>query len=89
MVGSFSAGVTSLNLLGTYFHGKHEIISMVILLNPWPAEPGYTLSLQTVYIQISWLLKKQTDLDLHCSHQVFECISTVWIKQSNWLEIRS
>ena len=31
-----------------------------------PAEPGYTLLLQTVQIQISWLLKKPTDLDLHC-----------------------
>ena len=35
-------------------------------LNPCPAEPGYILSLQTVQIQISWLLKKPTDLDLHC-----------------------
>ena len=34
--------------------------------NPSPAEPGYTLPLQTVYIQISWLLKKPTDLNLHC-----------------------
>ena len=35
-------------------------------INPCPAEPGYTLPLQTVQIQISWLLKKPTDLDLHC-----------------------
>ena len=35
-------------------------------LNPCPAEPGYILPLQTVEIQISWLLKKPTDLDLHC-----------------------
>ena len=34
-------------------------------VNPCPAEPGYTLHLQTVQIQISWLLKP-TDLDLHC-----------------------
>ena len=33
---------------------------------PYPAEPGYTLPLQTVQIQISWLLKKPTDLDLYC-----------------------
>ena len=33
-------------------------------LNPCPAEPGYVLPLLTV-IQISWLLKKPTDLDLH------------------------
>ena len=32
-----------------------------------PAEPVYTLPLQTVYIQNSWLLlQKPTDLDLHC-----------------------
>ena len=35
-------------------------------INPCPAEPGYTLPLQTVQIQISWLLKKPNDLDLHC-----------------------
>ena len=35
-------------------------------MNPCPAEPGYILPLQTLYIQISWLLKKPTDLDLHC-----------------------
>ena len=35
-------------------------------INPCPAEPGYTLPLQTAPIQISWLLKKPTDLDLHC-----------------------
>ena len=34
-------------------------------LNHCPAEPGYTLPLQTVQIQISWL-QKPTDLDLHC-----------------------
>ena len=35
-------------------------------INPCHAEPGYTLPLQTVEIQISWLLQKPTDLDLHC-----------------------
>ena len=35
-------------------------------ISPSPAETGYGLSLQTVLIQISWLLKKPTDLDLHC-----------------------
>ena len=34
-------------------------------LNPCPAEPGCTLLLQTVYIQIRGLLKKPTDLALH------------------------
>ena len=38
----------------------------VELVNPYPAKPGYTLPLQTVQIQISWLLKKPSDLDLHC-----------------------
>ena len=37
-----------------------------LLFNPCPAEPGCILPLQTVQIQISWLLKKPTDLDLHC-----------------------
>ena len=37
-----------------------------ILVNACPAEPEYGLPLQTVQIQISWLLKKPTDLDLHC-----------------------
>ena len=35
------------------------------LVNTTPAEPRYVLPLQTVLIQISWLLKKPTDLDLH------------------------
>ena len=35
-------------------------------LNPSPAEPRYTLPLQTLQIQISWLLQKPTDLDQHC-----------------------
>ena len=34
-------------------------------INLCPAEPRYTLPLQTVYMQISWLLKKPADLDLH------------------------
>ena len=38
----------------------------LINVNPSPAEPRYVLPLQTVYIQISWLLQKPTDLDLHC-----------------------
>ena len=44
-------------------------------LNPRPAE--YILLLQTVQIQISWLLKKPTDLDLHCLS------SSVWIYSNN------
>ena len=35
-------------------------------INPGPAGPGYTLPLQTMNIQISWPLKKPSDLDLHC-----------------------
>ena len=45
--------------------------------NPCPAEPGYTLPLQTVKIQISWLLKKPTDLDLHCLPL------SIWIYSNN------
>ena len=37
-----------------------------IKINPGPAETGYALPLQAVYIKISWLLQKPTDLDLHC-----------------------
>ena len=43
---------------------NHGSISLKI--NPYPVELGYTLPLQTVLIQISWLLKKPTDLDQHC-----------------------
>ena len=60
------------------------------ILNPCPAEPGYTLPLQTVQIQISWLLKKQIDLNLHClpCHSVYELMSTILIKVSDWLTFR-
>ena len=49
-------------------HGgfMNSILHLPLNFNPCPAEPGYTLPLQTVQIQISWLLKKPTDLDLHC-----------------------
>ena len=40
--------------------------AMILIVNPEPAESGYALPLQTVKIQISWLLKKPTDLDLQC-----------------------
>ena len=46
--------------------GNSEFQLNLIYINPCPAEPRYVLSLQTVQIQISWLLKKPTDLDLHC-----------------------
>ena len=60
-----------------------------VVINPCPAEPGYTLLLQTVYIQISWLLKKPTDLDLHCFSFSMIKLSTTWIKLSDWLNIGS
>ena len=41
-------------------------LSKMCSVLPFPAEPGYALPFQTVQIQISWLLKKPTDLDLHC-----------------------
>ena len=43
-----------------------KFLPSMLNVNPNPAEPGYVLSLQTVLIQISWILKKPTDLDLHC-----------------------
>ena len=43
-----------------------SVMVSLLFLKPSPAEPGYVLPLQTVQIQISWLLKKPTDLDLHC-----------------------
>ena len=44
------------------------IFFFFLINNPSPAEPGYALPLQIVYIQIDCLLKKPTDLDLHCCH---------------------
>ena len=43
-----------------------ELAKRVVKINPCPAEPRYTLPWQTVYIQISWLLKKPNALDLYC-----------------------
>ena len=42
------------------------IFSTKLYLNPGPSEPQYALHLQTVQIQIGWLLKKPADLELHC-----------------------
>ena len=59
------------------------------MFNPSPAEPGYALHLQTVQIQISWLLQKPTDLDLY-----FLSLS-MWVginnldQVSDWLSIRN
>ena len=58
-------------------------------LKPSPAEPWYTLPLQTVQIQMNWLLKKPTDLICTVCHSVCKFISTTWIKQSDWLKIGS
>ena len=44
----------------------YSIQQVMFYLNPCPAEPRYVLPMQTVQIQISWLLKKPNDLDLHC-----------------------
>ena len=49
-----------------YYSGSVSTASKNSVVNPCPAEPRYVLPLQTVQIQISWLLKKPTDLDLHC-----------------------
>ena len=55
-------------------------------LNPCPAEPGYTLPLQTVKIQISWLLWSQLIWICTVCHSECEFISTIWIKESDWLK---
>ena len=47
-------------------YGELSILIYVSYFNPCPAEPGCTLYLQTVQVQISWHLQKPTDLDLHC-----------------------
>ena len=44
-----------------------------VSFNPGPAEPRYALPLQTVKIQISWLLQKPTDLDPCCFSLLFQC----------------
>ena len=41
-------------------------LNTVLFVNPDPVETQYALPFQTVQIQISWLLKKPNDLDLHC-----------------------
>ena len=46
-------------------------------INPCPAEPGCTMLSQAVQIQISWLLQKPTDLDLHC------LLFSMWIYINN------
>ena len=54
------------------------------LVNPSPAEPRYILLLQIVQIQISWLLQRPNDLDLHClPFSIWICINNV--DQVIWL----
>ena len=77
-VDSFSKGAKCTTLLKCFllmplFRKEAKTVDRVsspenvsVHLNFCPFEPGYTLPLQTVQIQISWLLKKPTDLDLHC-----------------------
>ena len=57
------------------------------LINPCPAEPGYTLPLQTVQIQISWLLRKPNDRDLHCLSlsvwiYIYNLDQVIWLDDS-------
>ena len=69
----------SINLRLCLYKGQIWHKMMLNTLNPSPAEPRYVLPLQTVQIQISWLLP--TDLDLHClTLSMCEFISTIWIK---------
>ena len=55
--------------------------------NPGPAEPGYTLPLQTVKIQFSWLLRGQLIWIYTVCLSVCKFIPTVWIKWFDWLKI--
>ena len=66
------------------------MVLMTNQLNPEPTGPRYALPLQTVSVDSDKFvsLKKPTDLDLHC-HLVCDFVSTTWIKQSDWLTIRS
>ena len=65
---------------------KNEIHSHI---NPSPADLGYALHWQTVYIQISWLLQKPTDLDLPClQYSIWICINNL-VQVKYWLKIRS
>ena len=49
------------------------IVRLIMWSNPGPAEPRYALPLQTVKIQISWLLfvkfLNSLKMDLHCLYQ--------------------
>ena len=49
-----------------YFVSRSKYLTFIFIINPSPVEPRYAQLLQTVKIQISWLQKKPTDLDLHC-----------------------
>ena len=77
-----------LNFEGKYVRYAFELTSSdkrrhpltLVLLN----EPRYILPLQTVQIQISWLLQKPTDLDLHClSFSMWRCVNN--LHQVIWL----
>ena len=71
---SFPTDHSNAVLLLQFFYVCASVVSYMafvlsnlsLFVNPSPAEPGYALSLHAVQIQISWLLKKPTDLDLHC-----------------------
>ena len=55
-------------------------------VNPSPAEPRYALPLQTVQIQISWLL--QLIWIWTVCHSVCEFVEKIRIKYSDWLKIK-
>ena len=74
--------------------GTRQKVQFHILwfINVGPAEPGYTLPLQTVEIQIGWLFQKLTDLDLHClSFSMWISINNldqvIWLAK-NWKCVR-
>ena len=83
-----------INLCENFYDHKFPKFSF---LNPGLAEAGYALPLQTVLIQISWLLKKPRDLDLYClSFSMWICINNLdqvfwWTenKKCAWLHIQN
>ena len=76
--------------LGLLVGGTRNKIKTTKLLNPCPADPRYTLPLQTVQIP-DQLASEEANWSGICTvcHQVCEFIAAIQIKQSDWLKIRS
>ena len=63
---------------------KSCFLYWLLQVNLSPAEPRYVLPLQTVQLQkTTW-----PGSIIYVCHLVCECISTIWIKYSDWLKNR-